>query len=63
MTEQDTMTGHQLDAIRRELGLSYNELADALEMTGANAADTLRKMVRGKSAITPRIARAVREML
>ena len=57
------MTGPQLDAIRRELGLSYNELADALEMTGANAADTLRKMVRGKSAVTPRIAEAVRAMV
>jgi len=63
MQDFETMTGHQLDAIRQELGLSFNELADALEMTGAHAADTLRKMVRGKSPVTPRIAEAVRAMI
>lgn len=63
MKEDHEMTGAQLDAIRNELGLSFRELASALNMTGANAHDTLRKMVRGKSNITPTVALAVRELL
>ena len=63
MTEDHKMTGAQLNAIRMELGLTFEQFARALGMTGKNSRDTLRKMVRGYQPVTPRIARASRELV
>ncbi len=57
------MTGSELKAARRALGLSVEEMARALRLSEANGADTIRKWERDKPPITGPASVAVEAML
>ncbi len=56
------MTGEEFKALRRAMGLSLEGLADALEMTGANAARTVRRWETGEYEIPGPTAIAMRHL-
>jgi transcriptional regulator with XRE-family HTH domain len=55
------MTPRDLQAIRKKMGLTVLEMADALGFTGAHRQQHYRRMERGLKPITPVKAREIRE--
>lgn len=56
------MTGEEFKALRQAMGLSLEDLADALEMSGANAGRTVRRWEDGVYDIPGPTAIAMRHL-